>query len=329
MSIIQAEHVMLTEPDHVRVAFDPQYDHGSAFANGVYSSIDTATVPLADLGFMQADAAYDVVSVSKGYFFRLEDHLERFETACSKFLLRNPYTKEETANILTNLVKLAGTKEAYVWWGVTRGYSPDPAGRTNPDAYENRFYAFAIPYLFIANDVQRTRGVEIMVSKKFIRIPPHAVDPTAKNFHWMDLKLALFEAGSAKCDWSVLCNAEGYLAEAPGSNIFVIKDGVLYTPDTGCLEGITRKTTFDLAHEIGLPVRVEPVHVEQLYNADEAFLTSTAGGIMPINGVDGKVLGGVSGPGKIATKLHDLYWTKRWNGWLGAPVDYSVPADIG
>ncbi|MFY0656046.1 MAG: aminotransferase class IV [Neptunomonas phycophila] len=324
MSIIQAEHIMLNDPAHTRVNFESQYDHGSAFISGTYVDLDHAAIPMSDLGFMQADACYDVVSVSKGFLFRLDDHLERFETACSKFRLTNPYSKEETTEILTNLIKMAGTKEAYVWWAVTRGDMPEGKGRIDPNAYVNRFYAFVVPYLFIANDQQRTQGIDLMVSKEFIRIPPESVDPTAKNFHWMDLKLALFEASDNKYDWSVLCDADGYLTEAPGSNIFLIKDGVLFTPDSGCLEGITRKTTLDLADELGITARVEKVNVNQLFDADEAFLTSTAGGIMPINSVDQKLLGGEAGPGEITTTLHNLYWTKRWAGWKGTPVDFTT-----
>ncbi|QJC80373.1 aminotransferase class IV [Pseudomonas umsongensis] len=328
MSIIQAQHIMLNDPAHVRVAHEPKYSHGSAFINGTYVDLDNAAIPMTDLGFTQADACYDVVSVSKGYLFRLDDHLERFEGACAKFQLTNPYTKSQTTQILTNLVKQAGAKEAYVWWAVTRGFKPGGGDRTNPKAYENRFYAFVVPYVFISNDEQRTRGTDLLVSKQFIRIPPEAVDPTAKNFHWMDLKLSLFEAKAANKEWSVLCDANGYLTEAPGSNIFLIKDGALYTPDSGCLEGITRKTTLELAKEIGMPIHVERVHVEQLLNADEAFLTSTAGGIMPINSVDDTVLGGKAGPGELTTRLHNLYWTKRWDGWLGTAVDYSTPVNV-
>ncbi|WP_297835125.1 aminotransferase class IV [Pseudomonas sp.] len=328
MSIIQAGHIMLNDPAHARVAHDPKYGHGSAFIHGTYVDLDNAAIPMSDIGFTQADACYDVVSVSKGYLFRLEDHLERFEGACRKFQLTNPYTKAQTAEILENLIKQAGTKEAYVWWAVTRGFMPDGDERINPKAYENRFYAFVVPYVFISGDEQRSRGIDLLVSKQYIRIPPKAVDPTAKNFHWMDLKLSLFEAGAAKKDWSVLCDADGYLTEAPGSNIFLIKDGVLFTPDSGCLEGITRKTTLDLAKEIGLPVRVERVHAEQLLNADEAFLTSTAGGVMPINSVDDNVLGDEAGPGALTTQLHNLYWTKRWDGWLGTAVDFSTPAKV-
>lgn len=329
MEIIQASHIMLNDPSHVRTTFDPKFDHGSAFVNGKYCSIDDAFVPITDMGFSQSDGAYDVVSTSNGYFFRLEDHLERFQTSCETFRLKNPYDKQQTTEILTNLLRLAGTKEAYVWFSVTRGHMPDGDVRTNPLAWENCFYAYVVPYVYIASDEMRTRGMDLLISKKFIRIPPKAVDPRAKNFHWMDLKLSLFEANDAGKDWSVLCDVNGYLTEAPGSNIFFIKDGALLTPDTGCLEGITRKTTLELATELGMPVRVEPVHMSQLLESDEAFITSTAGGIMPINSVDGVLLGGKPGPGALTTRLHNLYWEKRWSGWLGTPVDYTQPVDTG
>lgn len=327
MEIIQAGNIMLTHPDHVRLPRDAKFGHGSAYCAGVYSSIDDATVPLADVGFTQADGTYDVVSTSKGYFFRLEDHLDRFDRSCDLFALKNPHTRAETVEILENLVKMAGTKESYVWWGVTRGFMPEDDTRLNAAAYQNRFYAFVVPYVYIADDTKRTQGVDLLVSEDFIRIPPKAVDPRAKNFHWMDLKLSLFEAHKKGFEWSVLCDADGYLAEAPGANIFLIKDNVLFTPDSGCLEGITRMTTMELAKEIGMEIREERVHVEALHNADEAFLTSTAGGIMPINAVNKKVLGGKQGPGETVTKLHNLYWEKRWAGWLGTKIDYdgSVP----
>ncbi len=324
LKIIQASDVMLTHPDHVRLPHDVKFSHGTAYSGGVYSSIDDATVPMSDLGFTQADGTYDVVSTSKGYFFRLEDHLDRFDRSCELFRLTNPHSRKETVEILENLVRLAGTKEAYVWWAVTRGHMPDGDARTDPKAYQNCFYAFVVPYVYIADDEKRTRGLNLLVSEDFIRIPAKAVDPRAKNFHWMDLKLSLFEARDKGHDWSVLCDADGYLTEAPGANIFYIKDRTLYTPDAGCLEGITRKTTLELAKEVGLAIREEPVHVQGLRDADEAFLTSTAGGVMPINTVDGKIIGGQNGPGETVAHLHNLYWEKRWAGWLGTQVDYTA-----
>jgi len=324
MSIIRAKQIMLDNPAHARHAHDAKYGHGSAFISGKYVSIDDASIPIGDLGFTQADATYDVVSASKGLIFRLEDHLDRFEASCAKFRLRNPNNRGQTTEILKNMLKLAGTREAYIWWGVTRGRMPD-TDRGNSNAYENCFYGFVVPYLYIADDDMRARGMDLMVSQKYIRIPPKSLDPTAKNTHWMDLKLSIFEAHDNGYDWSVLCDADGYLTESPGANIFFIKRGTLHTPDSGCLEGITRQTAIDLAAEMGVPVNTGRLHVDQLRQADEAFITSTGGGILPVNSVDGHVLGGAAGPGELTTKMHNLYWTKRWGGWRGTPVDYDEP----
>jgi branched-chain amino acid aminotransferase len=322
MSIIQAQHIMESEPLHARAPHDPRYAAGSAYTQDTYRPIGEGVVPIQDAGFIHADAAYDVVSASRGYLFRMGDHIERFNESCRKFELENPYSDARTIEILTNLVKLTGLKDAYIWWAVTRGELT--GDRTRPH-YINRFYAFVTPYSYIMDDEHRTRGANLYVTDRFIRIPAKAVDPTAKNFHWMDLKLSIFEALRAGHDWSVLTDGNGNLTEAPGCNVFVIKNGVLKTPAAGCLEGITRKTVFDLARELGLPVEVTAVRAQELIDADEAFLTSTAGGIMPAARVNDRPLGGRNGPGEITTALHNLYWEKRWAGWLGDAIDYSTP----
>lgn len=326
MNVLQVKHIMQTDPAHKRYSHDVAYENGAAFISGKYCPVEQAKVPLGDPGFMQADATYEVVSATRGYIFRLKDHLERFERSCEKFKLKNPYSKEETAEILINLVKLTGLKDASIFWCVTRGiYNGDGfPDRVDYRPYDNQFYAFISHYGFIfSTDAQRTSGVDIMISKDYRRIPSNSVDPTAKNFHWMDMKLSLFEALQEGYDWSVLLDSKGNLTEPPGANIFALKEGVVYTPESGCLEGITRKTAIELCEELGKPVEITTVPVETLLTADEAFMTSTAGGIMPVNSVDGKVLGGVSGPGEFSCKLSNRYWEKRWDGWLGIPVNYE------
>src|SRR5262249_17471597 len=268
MGIIQAEHVMEADPHHARLPHDQRFTAGSAYTQDAYRPIGEGMVPIQDAGFIHADAAYDVVSASRGYVFRMKDHIERFNESCRKFQLKNPYSDAQTVEIMTNLVKLAGLKDAYMWWAVTRGQMEGE--RTRP-RYVNRFYAYVTPYSFIQDDEHRTRGANLLVSETSGRIPPKSVDPTAKNFHWMDLKLSIFEALRSHHDWSVLSDGNGNLTEAPGCNVFIVKNGVLKTPATGCLEGITRKTVFDLAKESGIRVDVTTVKVEELIDADEAF----------------------------------------------------------
>jgi len=325
MGLLQVGHLMETDPSHARLSHEAAYAEGSAFVIDDYVALPWAAVPITDCGFLRADAVYDVVSVSRGSFFRLDAHQERFARACETIRVKNPYTREEEATILHRLVALTGLQDAYVWWAVTRGEMPHTAReRVQSDLYENRFYAFVIPYFFICEDEQRERGVDVVVSQRRIRISPRAVDPRAKNFHWLDMMMSLFEAGDRETEWSVLTDADGYLTEAPGANIFAIRDGAVLTPESGCLEGVTRRSALDLCAALGVPCREARIHADELRSADEAFYTSEAGGIMPINSVDGHILGGHAGPGELTARLHDAYWQRRWSGWDATPVRYDL-----
>ena len=319
---MQAEKIITTSDNHQRAPHAPEYENGSAFTQDTCRPIEEGVVPITDAGFIHADAAYDVVSASAGYMFRMQDHIRRFTASCEKFGLVNPYSEDETEEILNQLVRLTGLKDAYIWWAVTRGELE--GGDRVSAQYRNKFYAFVTPYMFIHGDAIRTRGAKLKVSTEYKRIPAESVDPTAKNFHWMDMKLSIFEAHMAGAEWSVLTDFEGNLTEAPGCNIFLIKDGKVKTPAAGCLEGITRQTVFDLSDELGLAFEATTIPAQELIDADEAFLTSTAGGIMPVASVNDRALGGLNGPGELTTQLHNLYWDKRWAGWLGTPIDYST-----
>lgn len=326
--MIQVTEVMQSEPLGARLPHDKKYESGIAFVNGQTCARDEAMVPLFDMGFLQSDATYEVATVSRGRYFRLQDHFDRLARSCAAFRLRNPHTSEQMLEIFNRLLRSTGLRDASIWWCVTRGL-PKPGvnsvrDRNNPEGFESRFYAAVYPYSSIVTQEKRNRGLDLLISERYIRIPVEAVDPTAKNFHWMDMKLSLFEARDQGKDWSVLTDASGYLTECAGANIFVIKDGELYTPDSGCLEGITRKTALELAEMLGVPTHVERVHADQLREADDAFITSSAGGIMPVNSVDGIVLGDVAGPKELAVRLHDLYWEKMWQGWKCSPVDYAA-----
>lgn len=320
-SILAVEDLFESDPTHARAPYAAMFEHGSAFTQNEFKPIELGVVPITDAGFIHADAAYDVVSASGGYMFRMQDHIERFTASCRKFELVNPYSEDETVEILHELVRLTGLKDAYVWWAVTRG---ELEGERSRAEYQNKFYAFVSPYVFIHGDELRTRGASLNVSRDFVRIPPKSVDPTAKNFHWMDMKLSILEAKRSGAEWSVLTDGANNLTEAPGCNIFVLHNGVLKTPATGCLEGITRQTVFDLANEIGIDSAATNVTVDDLLNAEEVFLTSTAGGIMPIAQVNNQAVAGNNGPGAVSAQIHNLYWEKRWGGWLGDPIHYHA-----
>ncbi len=325
MKLIRAQERMFTHPDHAQLPHDPEYAFGTAFIVDHFCPLLEASVPVIDVGFMHSDAVYDVVSVSRGMFFRLEEHQARFARACEAIRVRNPFDREREAAILHELVARAGLRDAYVWWTVTRGIPP--MGRNemvNATKFDNRFYAFATQFVFVFDDDQRARGIDLIISRERIRIPPRAVDPKAKNFHWLDMQMALFEAGDRGAEWAVLPDEEGYLTEATGANIFAIVDGTVVTPDSGCLEGLTRQSVLELCGELGIPTACRRVHADELQNAREVFMTTTAGSIMPVRSVDGHPVGAHGGAGEISIQLHNLYWEKRWAGWHGTPVRYEL-----
>ena len=128
------------------------------------------------------------------------------------------------------------------------------------------------------------------------------------NGHYINSMLALQEALACGCDEALLLDAEGYVAEGSGENVFLVRDGVIYTPDlTSALQGITRETLFVLAAELGLQVREKRITRDEVYVADEAFFTGTAAEVTPIRELDGRRIG-AGGRGPITEKLQTMYF---------------------
>ncbi len=284
-----------------------EYPKGIAFCDGKYVPMSEAKISVLDWGFLRSDATYDVVHVWKGRYFRLDKHVDRFLASIEKLRMTLPYSKEQLVEILNECVTQSGLEDAYVEMILTRGHSPT-FSRDPRDAVNN-FIAFAIPFGWIANEEQRKKGLNLHVAT-VERIPPSSVDPTIKNYHWLDLVQGLFQAYDADCESVILVDGTGNVTEGPGFNIFAIKDGIVTTPSTGVLEGITRQTAIDLLAELDIELIIAPLSITHLKSADEAFITSTAGGIMPIGQIGGKAFN-VAGAGPITTQLTKLYWQKH------------------
>jgi branched-chain amino acid aminotransferase len=128
------------------------------------------------------------------------------------------------------------------------------------------------------------------------------------NGNYINSMLALNEAIASGCEEALLLDNEGYVAEGSGENIFLLRDGVLHTPElTSCLEGITRQTILDFARELNIPVRERRITRDEVYIADEAFFTGTAAEVLPIRELDGRVIGaGQRGP--LTEKLQGMYF---------------------
>jgi len=195
-----------------------------------------------------------------------------------------------------------------------------PRGARDPRLAQNRFYAYALPFVWIAPPEKQRAGIDLHVSARQ-RISPDSVDPTVKNYHWLDLVQSLFDAYDRGCDTSCTVDGLGNVAEGPGFNVFVVESGTVRTPDRGVLEGISRRTAIELCERLRIPIRIEPVAASALARADEVFLTSTGGGILPIAKVDGRPVKRFPGP--ISLQLQEAYWALHREAQHRDDVDYG------
>ena len=292
---------------------------GVAFVDNEYMPIAKARIPITDWGFLRSDVTYDVVAVWGGGFFRLQDHLDRFFRGIGKLHMAAPHERDGIAAILAECVRRSGLREAYVEMILTRG-TPPPGSR-DPRACENRFYALAIPYVWIAPPEKQEQGLHMIISG-VPRIAPESVDPTVKNFHWGDMVKGLFEAYERGGETVVLTDGKGNITEGPGFNLFASIGGRLVTPAGGVLLGITRKTVIELAASLNVKVDVGTLTERELRQADEIFISSTAGGIMPVTRLDDNVVGD-GGPGPITLRLRQMYWDAHEGGKYVTRIDYG------
>ena len=295
------------------------FSRGCAFVEGKYVPVSEAKISLLDWGFLHSDATYDVVHVWDGKFFRIDDHLERFFASMQALRLSPSIDVDEIKSVLNGCLARSGLQAAYVEMGCTRGL-PEPGSR-DPRTCNNQFFAFAIPFVWVADLDKQAEGLNLVVSHRQ-RIPAGSVDPRIKNYHWLDLVMALFDAYDAGGETAVVVDAKGNLVEGPGFNIFCAKGNTISTPADGVLQGITRKTAIEIAEGMGFNVQLCEVPAPMAREADEVFLTSTGGGIIPVTRIDGITIGSGK-PGPIARQLQTKYWELHDDSAYTLAVDYQ------
>ena len=290
---------------------------GAAFINDQYVPVAEASLPVLDWGFLHSDATYDVAHVWRGRFFRIDEYLDRFERSMKSLRMSVPYSREQIREVMFELVRRSGLRDAYVEIICTRGM-PAPGSR-DPRTCTNRFMAFAIPFVWIADEELRAQGLNLLVSQ-YQRIAPESIDPRIKNYHWLDMVMGLFEAYDAGADSAVLVDAVGNLVEGPGFNVFVRRGERVITPARGVLEGVTRATVLELLAAENVQVSTELLPAATARAADEVFITSTAGGVMPVTRIAGQTVGDGL-PGALTTRLNQAYWA------LHDDPDYTIAVD--
>jgi branched-chain amino acid aminotransferase len=249
---------------------------------------------------LYGDGVFEGIRAYNGRVFKLKEHIDRLFYSAKAILLEIPMTHAEVMQATVATIKANKFRDCYVRLIVTRGIGTlglNPRSCKKPSV------------IIIAGKIQvypaelYAKGMDI-VTVPTVRNLHSAVNPAIKSLNYLNNILAKIEANNAGVEEAVMLNAEGFVAECTADNLFIIKNGQVFTPpnSAGALYGITRQTVIDLALDSGLKVSEPNLTRYDLFNADECFLTGTGAEIMPVVKIDGRVIGDGK-PGKLTRKL--------------------------
>ncbi|KAI1064860.1 hypothetical protein LB507_001205 [Fusarium sp. FIESC RH6] len=302
-------------------ASDNIFTKGIVWIEGSLVPLHEARIPITDQGFMHGDLTYDVPAVWDGRFFRLDEHLDRLEASVEKMRLQFPIPRDEIRSTLLEMLAKSGIKDAFVEIIVTRGNKP-VREMTPGEVLQNHLYLLVLPYVWVMKPEMQYQGGSAVIARTVRRIPPGSMDPTIKNLQWNDFTRGMFEAYDRGAQYPFLTDGDTNITEGSGFNVVFVKDNVVYHPSRGVLQGITRKSVIDASKHCGYETRIEHVPVQLVYEADEIFMCTTAGGIMPITTLDGKpVKDGKIGP--VTKAIWDRYWAMHWEDEFSFKVEYQ------
>ncbi|UCE30969.1 MAG: branched-chain amino acid transaminase [Burkholderiales bacterium] len=251
--------------------------------------------------------------------FRLREHTRRLFNSAKIFQMKIPYDAETLIEAQKTCVRANGLESCYIrpiaWYGSERmGVSP---------AHNTVHVAIAVwPWGAYLGEEGIERGIRVKTSS-FTRHHVNVSLVRAKaSGYYVNSILANQEALSAGYDEALLLDTEGYVSEGAGENVFIVRDGRIYTPDlASCLDGITRDAAMTLARDLGIEIREKRITRDEMYCADEAFFTGTAAEITPIREVDGRIIGpGHRGP--VTERLQSAFFdvvagrNPRYSNWL-------------
>ena len=272
----------------------------NVWLNGKLVDRDEAKISVFDHGLLFGDGVFEGIRSYSGRVFRLEEHIRRLFDSAKGIRLGIPMTPDEVAKAITGTLEANGLKDAYIRVVVTRGTGTlglDPNRCQSPTVFiiTDRIELYP-PELY-------ENGLEIITAAT-MRNHPNAVNPRLKSLNYLNNILAKIEAIDAGTLEAVMLNHQGFVAECTGDNLFIVRDGVLFTPPITAviLEGITRDEIISIAEDFGTKVREENLTRHDLYVADECFLTGTAAEVVPVVRVDKRTIGD-GHPGPVTKRL--------------------------
>lgn len=270
------------------------------YLNGQFVSREEAHVSVFDHGLLYGDGVFEGIRAYNGRVFKLSEHLIRLYESAKSIMLNIPLTIEEMQEVVLETLRRNQQQDAYIRLVVTRGIGDlglDPLKCQKPTV----FCITASIQLYSEELYNNGMGVITVPTRRNVA---EACNPRIKSLNYLNNILAKIESNLAGVPEAILLNSDGYVSEATGDNIFIVKKGMLLTPPTwaGILEGITRNVVMEIACQEKISVEERIFTRHDIFIADECFLTGTAAEIIPVVKVDGRAIGNGK-PGEITWRL--------------------------
>jgi branched-chain amino acid aminotransferase len=273
-----------------------------AWIDGRVVPLAEARIPITDHGLLYGDGIFEGIRIRGRRVFRLDDHLARLAIAARAIGLALPGGVAAVRRAVLDTARAFGESEAYVRLVVTRG---EGALGVDPTLCHAPRLLCIVDHIRLYDERQRSEGLD-MVTVSVRRPPADVLDPRVKSLNYLNNVLAKREARQRGADEALVLNLQGAIAEAAVANLFVVRGGRLWTPPAtdGALEGITRRTVLELAAELGIDAGERTLGRVDLFAADEAFLTGSGAGLVPVRSLDGERIGG---PGPVFEKVRRAF----------------------
>ena len=270
------------------------------YIDGEFLPQEEAKISVFDHGLLYGDGVFEGIRSYQGRVFKLDEHLQRLYDSAKAIMLEIPISIEDMEEAVLETLRRNQLHDAYIRLVVTRGVGDlglDPDKCPVPTIFIIADKITLYPPNFYED------GLEI-ITVSVRRNYAEAISPRIKSLNYLNNILAKIEGKQAGVEEVLMLNAEGYVVECSGDNIFFLKNNVIVTPPTylGILEGVTRNTVIDLARELGITVEEKVFTRHDLYTAEECFLTGTAAEVIPVVKIDQRIVGN-GHPGTVTQKL--------------------------
>lgn len=285
------------------------------YIDGKFYDEKNAKISVFDHGLLYGDGIFEGIRAYNGRVFKLKEHIDRLYCSAKAILLTIPMTPAEMTEAVLEGCRRNRIRDGYIRLVVTRGVgtlglNPNKCKRPSVIVIADKIQLYPEEYY--------RRGLEI-ITVPTVRNLHSALNPAIKSLNYLNNILAKIEANQGGCEEAIMLNAEGFVAECTGDNVFIVKGNQLLTPplSAGALYGITRGVVMELARESGMIVAEPNLTRYDLFNADECFLTGTGAELIPVVKIDGRTIG-TGKPGSVTVSLVEKYHTLTKAS--GAPI---------